>query len=398
MWGAQAGAGGQVAPAGQAGAVVQRGTAGRFEAVARSEAAVEPVAGRRPGLAAVLAGEEDAGPDAAAVWPVVAEQFALRMMLLAEELRPALDRLENDEDDPERLERLYRVDHAVTRMRRAARELRVLAGREGEELDGHTSSLVDVIRVATSAIERYTQVVIGTVAELAVVAYAADDVAALLAALLDNATRYSRGAVTVSGHLLQDGAVMLRIEDTGIGIDAGRLAEINRRLAGPVPQIDDQAGIHTGFPVVHRLARRHDIAVRLACRAATAGGGSGGTTAMVTVPAGLLCEIPAEPAAPPAPEGGSAEPAEQGPSGHLTMVRQVEPAAPVTPGGLPRRERASLRGNGAAAGSGPAAPAAGDTTAEEAAAARRSFAADLDAFAAGHAEARRETGGHHEAP
>src|SRR5450756_2747388 len=112
-------------------------------------------------------------------------------------------------------------------MRRASRDLRTLAGRSEEELAGFTTSLLDVIRMAASAIERYTQVSVGRITELAVLGYAADDVGALMSALLDNATRYSPGTVTVSVHLLEDGGVMFRVEDTGIGIGADQVATVS---------------------------------------------------------------------------------------------------------------------------------------------------------------------------
>ena len=94
-------------------------------------------------------------------WPDICDQFGLHLLVLAEQLRTSLDELEADEGDPERLRRLYQVDHAVTRMRRASRDLRTLAGRSEEELAGFTTSLLDVIRMASSAIERYTQVTSG---------------------------------------------------------------------------------------------------------------------------------------------------------------------------------------------------------------------------------------------
>ena len=118
-------------------------------------------------------------------------------------------------------------------MRLASRQLRTLAGRSEERLAGFTTSLLDVIRMATSAIEWYPQVSVGPVVELAVPGYAADDVATLMSALLDNATRYSPGTVTVSCHLLEEGGVMLRIEDTGIGIGARPGREAERRLRRP---------------------------------------------------------------------------------------------------------------------------------------------------------------------
>jgi hypothetical protein len=239
---------------------------------------------------------EAAVPDA---WADVCEQFAWRLLVLTEQLRPVLDGLEGSEEDPDRLGRLYQVDHGVTRTRKVARDLRVLVGRGGEEIAEHTTSLLDVIRMAASAIEHYSRVTVGSVADLAVLAYAADDVASLLAALTDNATRYSPGQVTVSAHLLADGGVMLRVEDAGLGIEPGWLAALNTVLDGPLPAAGVINGRHTGFTIVHRLARRHGLRVQLASRQLPGPGAAAmaasGTIAMVVLPAPLLCEIPDEP-------------------------------------------------------------------------------------------------------
>jgi hypothetical protein len=359
------------------------------------------------------------------VWPDICDQFGLHLLVLAEQLRTSLDELEADEADPERLHRLYQVDHAVTRMRRASRDLRTLAGRSEEELAGFTTSLLDVIRMAASAIERYTQVSVGRVTDLAVLGYAADDVGALMAALLDNATRYSPGTVTVSGHLLEDGGVMFRVEDTGIGFGPDQVATLNAAFAGPVPDVDERTGHHTGFPVVHRIARKHSLAVRLASRPLP----SSGTVAMVTLPPHLLSEIPAEDTPPP-PEPASrpqAQPPAQSaarPSPVADMPRRErrrpaaepqlsaapEPRSAVTPTAvtptavvpqtavsqilepqfseaqfseaqfseLPRREPGSLRG-----GEPRPAEAAAPLSQRQQEAARRAFADELSAFAAG---------------
>jgi hypothetical protein len=299
------------------------------------------------------------------LWPDLCEQVAWRLLVLTEQLRPAMDALEQREDDPDRLGRLYQVDHGVTRMRRVARDLRVLAGRGGEEFAGHTTSLVDVIRVATSAIEHYDRVSIGPVAELAVVAYAADDVASVLAALADNATRYSPSVVRISAHLLADGGVMLRVEDAGLGIDPGWLAALNSTLDRPPSEIGALNGRHTGFPVVHRLASRHGLRVQLARREPRglgAGGAVTGTIAMVVLPAPMLCEIPDAPsmtgipAREPFAAAGAGSAAGAAAPGRLRRVDSPaadgtageDPASSggqvaVTANGLPRRERASIR-------------------------------------------------------
>jgi hypothetical protein len=224
------------------------------------------------------------------VWPEICDQFGSHLLVLAEQLRSSLNALEADEDDPDRLRRLSQVEHAVTRMRLATRQLRTLAGRNEERQAGFTTSLVDVIRMAASAIEWYPQVAIGPVAELAVLGYAADDVATLMSALLDNATRYSPGAVTVSCHLLEEGGVMFRIEDTGLGIARDKVPRLNAAFAGAVPDVNESTARHTGFPVVHRIARKHSIAVRFASRRRPATG----TMAMVTIPPQLLCAIAAQ--------------------------------------------------------------------------------------------------------
>jgi hypothetical protein len=208
-------------------------------------------------------------------------------------------------------------------MRLASRQLVTLAGRNEERVAGFTTSMLDVIRMASSAIEWYPQVAIGPVAELAVPGYAADDVATLMSALLDNATRYSPGMVTVSCHLLEHGGVMFRIEDTGLGMARDQIMRLNLALAGAVPDVSESTARHTGFPVVHRIARKLSIGVRFASRRPP----GTGTLAMVTLPPQLLCAIPAQdtPRRPAAAERSAPEATAAG-------------AAPD----LPRRERTGL--------------------------------------------------------
>lgn len=267
-------------------------------------------------------------------WKNICEQFALRMLTHAEQLRPELDSLEEDESNSDRLDRLYQVDHGVAQIRRAACDLRVLTGRESDDISGHTTTLLDVVRVGISAIEHYGQISLGTVAELAVVAYAADDIAYCLAALADNATKYSPGLVTISAHLMADGGVMVRIEDAGFGIRPDWVASLNKVLSGPIPDVDGRTGTHTGLAVAHRLARKHGLAIHLATRqppgvgqggmrqgvAAGSSGTGTGTIAMVTIGAQLLCEIP--------------------------RPDMFAPLGGVTPGGIPTMSNSSLSSSG----------------------------------------------------
>jgi hypothetical protein len=378
------------------------GSAASAGAAPRGEGTAELAVRARP--PARVATRADAR--VAEAWPQICERFALQILGHAEHLRPALDQLEADEHDEGRLRWLYQVDHSVTRMRRAARDLRVLAGIEEGDLGGYTSSLMDVIRAAESAIEHYSKVVIGRVVDLAVVPYASDDLSSILAALLDNATNYSPSTVTVSAYLLDSGSVMLRVQDNGIGIPPAHLDVLNAALAGPIPDVNERTGKHTGFPVIHRLARKHGVTVRLASRPDA--GGPGGTIAMVTIPPDLLCEVPeeapavggpVEPDLAPEPASPSASGSPErhvspyaggsNTSSHLTLARPSEFSdgwkaslpAPVsrTVGGLPRRTRTSLRGEGGRSRS---------RSGAETSAAARSFADDLTAFTAGDQAAR----------
>ncbi|RNL86163.1 ATP-binding protein [Halostreptopolyspora alba] len=293
----------------------------------------------------------------------VGDRFAMRLLVLAEQQRHALDHLEHDEQDPERLHKLYEIDHAVTLMRRAARELRVLSEKGEPEMGGVDTSLVDIVRMAASSIESYSRVQVGPVAELAVLGYAADDVASLLAPLMDNATRYSPTTVSVSAHTTESGGVVVRVVDAGIGLQEGQARALNATMAAAVPAVDEHTSKHTGFPVVHRLARRHNIQVHFVSRASGAPGSSGsGTTAVVSLPPQLICEAPGQspalgdiggsgapapssdpPASAPVPRPPTPKIA-PGPIG-ADSAPPPEPPPPERPaaGTLPRRERGSLR-------------------------------------------------------
>ena len=101
-----------------------------------------------------------------------------------------------------------------------------------------------------------------------------------MAALLDNATRYSPGTVTVSGHLLEDGGVMFRVEDTGIGLGPDQVAALNAVFAGPVPDVTSGPGGTPGSP----SCTGSRASTRSASGSPRAHCPSSGTVAMVTLP------------------------------------------------------------------------------------------------------------------
>lgn len=229
-------------------------------------------------------GQQDYAQDALAG---MCAGVALRDLNLVDSLLAQLENMEANEDDPDALARFYRLDHLGTRLRRNAENLRVLAGQEASGGAGETSGLVDVIRAAMSSIEHYRRIEIGWVAALGIVDFAAEDISRLLAELLDNATACSppTSMVTVSAHITEQGSVLIRIEDAGIGLPEDRLQQLNDRLSTD-PMLDSESIEHMGLAVVRRLAGKHGIRVTLSRRTPH------GTVAAVVLPAGLVCETP----------------------------------------------------------------------------------------------------------
>ncbi|MEV6958725.1 nitrate- and nitrite sensing domain-containing protein [Streptomyces sp. NPDC051207] len=230
--------------------------------------------------------------------------LALRTLGLVERQLSVIESLEEREQDPERLSTLFRLDHFATVMRRHSENLLVLAGTEHVHHSSGPVPLVDVVRAAVSEIERYERVRIAALPPHAHVAgFAADDLSHLLAELMENATSFSPPdlPVEVSGWLLENGEVMLSVQDEGIGMTDERMERLNARLADfdPDAPYDHEAddGLGLGLYVVARLAHRHGARVQLREQK------QGGVAAVVVLPKGLL----AAPGAPKlsTPAGGS---------------------------------------------------------------------------------------------
>src|SRR5258705_12422233 len=102
-----------------------------------------------------------------------------------------IDRLERNEEDPERLESLFRLDHLAARMRRNGANLLVLAGAKVPREQADAVPVAALINAAASEVEDYPRVVTATVPESEIVGSVAGDLVHLLAERLDNALRYS---------------------------------------------------------------------------------------------------------------------------------------------------------------------------------------------------------------
>ncbi|MFD8208327.1 nitrate- and nitrite sensing domain-containing protein [Streptomyces sp. NPDC059695] len=213
--------------------------------------------------------------------------LSLRSLGLVERQLGVIEKLEEREQDPDRLATLFKLDHMATVMRRHSENLLVLAGHE--HVHGHAGPvpLVDVLRAAVSEIERYERVTIQSLPPHAQVAgFAADDLSHLVAELLENATSFSPpdAEVQLSGWLLESGEVMLSVQDAGIGMTASRFAELNARLAEADPDAFEGEGL--GMRVIALLAARHGVRVELREQK------PGGTAAVVVLPLPLLPTTP----------------------------------------------------------------------------------------------------------
>ncbi|MFD4629455.1 nitrate- and nitrite sensing domain-containing protein [Streptomyces sp. NPDC058284] len=225
--------------------------------------------------------------------------LALRTLGLVERQLAVIENLEDREQDPDRLATLFKLDHLATVMRRHSENLLVLAGAEHGHQHPGAVPLVDVVRAAVSEIERYERVRIATLPPHAHVAgFVADDISHLTAELLENATSFSPpdAAVEVSGWLLENGEVMLSVQDEGIGVSQDRMRELNARLTDFDPDdVYDQEsgdGLGLGLYVVARLAARHGARVRLREQK------QGGVAAVVVLPTAILAEAPSPAQAP----------------------------------------------------------------------------------------------------
>jgi hypothetical protein len=192
-----------------------------------------------------------------------------------------IDELERNERDPELLQRLYRLDHVATRLRRSADSLLVVSGTIDQQMSGTPTRLADIIRSALAEIEGYRAVELGEIVDVAVSADLVPDLRLLLAELLENATNFSPPGNPVEVTAVVEHDCYIAVVDHGLGLSQIRLEEENRRLVER-ERLDVAPTRVLGLFVVGRLARRHGLGVRLDPSEGR------GVTATVRIPAQLL--------------------------------------------------------------------------------------------------------------
>jgi signal transduction histidine kinase len=248
--------------------------------------------------------------------------LARRNQSLVQRQLDTIEHLETDEQRPEVLDRLFSLDHMTTRMRRNAESLLVLSGSEPARIWREPMPLSDILRAAISEVEDYQRVDLVLSEDPLVEGRAAADMSHLFAELLENATNFSPPSTraSVSAITSLNGDLVVVVRDRGVGMDAQSLTEARALLGSGLGDGDSQHAMtpgdaRLGLQVVGRLARRYGMDVEFST-------GPGGTGVQVTVPAALVVDEPAEPAA----QAWPAQPEQQA---HLPEPQHVELAPPA---------------------------------------------------------------------
>jgi signal transduction histidine kinase len=181
-----------------------------------------------------------------------------------------------------------RAQQLAVRMRRNAERLVILAGSARSRRGHGPEQLARIIARAAGEVEHGERIELGTITDAEVPEPAVADIGHLLAELLENGITFSPPdtAVRVSAHRQPDGgAVVVEIEDNGLGMSSAALAETNRRMSQP-PEFDPAESARLGLFVVATLAAQRGISVAFRPSAHR------GVTATVTVPGDLAVPKP----------------------------------------------------------------------------------------------------------
>jgi signal transduction histidine kinase len=219
-----------------------------------------------------------------------------RSQALVERQIGVIDRLEQDEQDPDQLASLFELDHLATQMRRNSENLLVLSGTTVNRRVTRPVPVSEVLGAAVSEVEKYARIQIAPGPDIKVQGRVVNDLAHLIAELLDNATAFSKPTtkVTVRAIETRRGEISIRIHDRGVGMQEADVVDANHKLNEP-PEVDVSVAREMGLYVVGQLAKRHEIRVSLINNDDI----EGGVTAQVVLPVSLLhkgvAPLPASP-------------------------------------------------------------------------------------------------------
>ncbi|AJE87503.1 sensor histidine-kinase [Streptomyces albus] len=277
----------------------------------------------------------------------VLRRLAVREHALVSRALEAVSQLETLTDEPELLAKIFEIDHLVTRMRRQVESTAVLGGQSLRSVR-RPVPVRTVLGGAVSEVVQYPRVVVaaGSVGvELGLPGHVGPDLTHLLAELIENATECSDPAttVTVRAERVPNGGLAVEVEDRAVPMPPHMRSEMNRLLKAP-DDVDLRGQVRAGqlgLLVAATIAQSHGLSIRLQ-EAAT-----GGTTALVVIPARLLVALP------PADDADSRQDARLSPR---SAPQHVAAAATAPAAGQLARPLAPAAGGDGQAGGPDAAP------------------------------------------
>ncbi|MGW1817084.1 ATP-binding protein [Streptomyces sp. NPDC002125] len=221
----------------------------------------------------------------------VLRRLATREHALVGKALEALTQLEMLTDDPELLAKIFEIDHLVTRMRRQVESTAVLGGQSLRSVR-RPVPVTTTLRGAISEVVQYPRVVVaaGSVGgELGLPGHVGPDLTHLLAELIENACECSDPAtkVMVRAQRVPNG-LAVEVEDRAIPMHPQTRAQMNHLLKAP-DEVDVSGQVRDGqlgLLVAAKIAQSHGLSVLLQENV------TGGTTALVVIPARLLVAIP----------------------------------------------------------------------------------------------------------
>ena len=155
------------------------------------------------------------------------------------------------------------LDHLATRMRRNAESLLVLVSETGPRRYSKPLPVTEVVRAALSEVEDYRRAALRRMDEVLITGSMVNELAHMLAELLENALTFSPPDMEVEVYGRKLGSkYMLAVVDHGVGMSREQLAKANARLHGEEDFIVAPTRF-LGHYVVGQLAKRLGVEVEL---------------------------------------------------------------------------------------------------------------------------------------
>ncbi|WP_031486283.1 ATP-binding protein [Streptomyces bicolor] len=205
-------------------------------------------------------------------------------------LQDALRGLQQQYDDPELAQTLFRLDHENEQSLRRAQVTAVVCG-AWVGLAREESHLVDAVTGGQARLAGYHRVRVHNhlAAGTGLVSHAVEPVAIIVAELLDNALRHSAPDTDVVVNLehVHHGACVT-IDDAGLGMTQDERARAQRLVAGSEPILLTELGDppRMGLAAIGQLTRQFDLGVDLSSPSPY-----GGVRAVLRVDSHLLSRI-----------------------------------------------------------------------------------------------------------